>query len=179
MKLPVPSSLLSRRRSAPHVRGQALVETALILPVLVLLLLLGIDLGRAFFTSIDLRNAAHEATMLGGTDPDATCPQLKAVVDQQMGRSGATGAVCGALGTTGDIVYVTYNACERADSGPACTPWAPNYPPTADLRYAVRLDYRFQPIVPFVGLLTGNGMGGSIPLSAENRSQVLIGYEGS
>ncbi len=58
---------LTKRNS----RGQSLVETALILPIIVLVLLLGIDLGRVFFTSIDLRNAAHEATMLGGTEPDA------------------------------------------------------------------------------------------------------------
>ena len=43
----------------------------------------------------------------------------------------------------------------------------------------VRLDYRFQPVMPLVGLLTGNGMGGSIPLGVENRNPVLVGYEGT
>ena len=163
----------------PTRRGQALVETALVLPILIMILLLGIDLGRVFFTSIDLRNAAHEATMLGGTTPDATCAEIKAFVDRQMGRTGANGAACGAQTATTDKVYITSFACERADAGTPCSPWAPTYPADADLRYAVRLELRFQPVFPLVGFLTGNGMGGSIPLGVENRSPVLVGYEGS
>ena len=41
------------------------------------------------------------------------------------------------------------------------------------------LEYRFQPVVPLVGFLTGTGMGGSLPIRVENRSPVLVGYEGS
>ena len=161
--------------TAPGSRGQALVETALILPILVMILLLGIDLGRVFFTQIDLRNAAHEATMFGGTTPDATCADIKAVVDREMGR---TTAVCGD-GTAGDIVYITSFECERIDAGTPCDPWAPPYQADADLRYAVRLELEFEPAMPFVGLLSGNGVGGTIPIGVENRSPVLIGYEGS
>jgi hypothetical protein len=168
------------RRRSERSRGQALVETALILPILVLILLLAIDLGRVFFTTIDMRNAAHEATMLGGTEPESVCADLKGTIDIQMGRGGEpNAAVCGALTTTTDIVYITNFGCERVDPGPACSPWAPAYPADADLRYLVRLEYRFQPVVPLVGFLTGNGMGGSLPIRVENRSPVLIGYEGS
>jgi Flp pilus assembly protein TadG len=157
-------------------RGQALVETALVLPIVVMLLLLGIDLGRVFFTSIDLRNAAHEATMKGGVDPDVTCAELKVIVDRQMGRASPEDAVCGPLSTDVGRVFLTNVACERVDPGPGCavTP----YPADADIRYAVRLEYRFQPVLPFVGLLTGNGMGGSLPIAVENRSPVLVDYEG-
>jgi hypothetical protein len=168
------------RVSARAPRGQALVETALILPIIVLILLLGIDVGRVFFMSIDLRNAAHEATMIGGTTENVACADMKAAVDLQMGRSGdPNAAVCGALTSTTDVVYITSYGCERVDPGPSCSPWAPPYPADASLRYHVRLEYRFQPVVPFVGFLTGNGMGGSLPIAAENRSPVLIGYEGS
>jgi TadE-like protein len=171
---------LRRRRSERTSRGQALVETALILPIIILLLLLGIDLGRVFFTSIDMRNAAHEATMLGGTAPDATCAEIKDAVDVQMHRVGETNAaVCGTLTSSIDVVHITNFGCERIDPGPACSPWAPAYPADADLRYLVRLEYRFQPVVPLVGFLTGNGMGGSLPIRVENRSPVLEGYEGS
>jgi Flp pilus assembly protein TadG len=113
-------------------RGQALVETALVLPILVMLLLLGIDLGRVFFTSIDLRNAAHEATMEGGVDPDVTCGELKAIVDREMGRSAPDDAVCGALSTAANVVYITNVECERIDPGPGCdvTP----YPADAEIR---------------------------------------------
>jgi Flp pilus assembly protein TadG len=167
------------RRLKRTSRGQALVETAIVLPIVVLLLLFAIDLGRVFFSAIDLRNAAHEATMLGGTKPDATCAEMKAAVDQEMGRSGSDAAVCGVLGSTNGIVYITSAACEREDPGPNCGTWSPPYAADADLRYHVILRYRFQPVVPLVGFLTGNGIGGSIPLLAENLSPVLVDYEGS
>jgi Flp pilus assembly protein TadG len=41
-------------------RGQALVEFALVLPVMLLLLLLAVDFGRLFFTHIAVTNAARE-----------------------------------------------------------------------------------------------------------------------
>jgi TadE-like protein len=158
-------------------RGQALVEAALVLPVLIMLLLLAIDFGRIFFTSIDLRNAAHEATMYAGTRPAADCVlDLKVVVDREMGRSDT---ICGAMGTSAGLVYITVAECEHADVDPPCAPWAPPYPPTSRLRYVVRLQYRFQPVMPLVGLLTGNGLGGSLPMTVENRSPILVGYGGS
>jgi len=171
-----PMFLIRRLKRASH--GQSLVETAFVLPILVIMLLFAIDLGRVFFTTIDMRNAAHEATMVGGTDPEVACADLKAAVDREMHRTGADGAVCTALGASTNIAYITEHACERGDPGKGCTTWDPNYPPEADLRYAVKVEMRFQPVVPLVGFLTGNGMGGSIPLAAENRSPVLVGYDG-
>lgn len=160
------------RRAEP--RGQALVETAMILPLLVLLLLLGIDFGRVFFDSIELRNAAHEATMYGGTTPDAVCADVTPIIDREMDRDPADGAICGS-GALPGRVYVTRSVCELGDGGPC--PVTP-YPADSDLRYHVELSYRFQPVVPFIGLLTGNGLGGTIPVYAENRSPILVGYEG-
>ena len=158
-------------------RGQALVEAAVLLPVLVLMLLLAIDLGRVFFVTSDLRNAAHEATMLGGTRPTATCAEIKVVVDRQMDRVGPDDAACSTLGADGGRAYITTNRCEAVGAGLSCDPsWSPPYPANADLRYHVRLEYRFQPVLPLVGLLTGNGLGGTVPLSVENRSPVLISY---
>lgn len=54
MRLP-----LLRRRRTKVSRGQALIEMAVILPVLVLLLLLAIDFGRVFFGWVALNNAAR------------------------------------------------------------------------------------------------------------------------
>lgn len=51
---------LARRRSAvPIRRGQALVELALVLPLLALLLVMAIDMGRVFFGYVALQNASR------------------------------------------------------------------------------------------------------------------------
>ncbi|HTE66535.1 MAG TPA: TadE/TadG family type IV pilus assembly protein [Candidatus Binatia bacterium] len=58
------------RRTRLPARGQALVEFALILPILVLLLVMAIDLGRVFFGWVALQNAARI-----GADHAARFPQ--------------------------------------------------------------------------------------------------------
>ena len=50
----------SARRDRARSRGQSLVELALVLPVLLLLVLAAVDLGRIFFARIAVTNAARE-----------------------------------------------------------------------------------------------------------------------
>ena len=50
-----------RRHREQRTRGQALVEMAVMLPILLLLLLLAIDVGRVFFGWVALNNAARIA----------------------------------------------------------------------------------------------------------------------
>ncbi|NJD27675.1 MAG: hypothetical protein FIA92_05205 [Chloroflexi bacterium] len=50
-------------------RGQAFVELALVLPVLLVLVLAGVDLGRLFFAQIAVTNAAREGAMVAAEDP--------------------------------------------------------------------------------------------------------------
>lgn len=64
MKLP-----LRRHRNVS--RGQALVEFAIILPVLALLMLLALDLGRVFFGWVALNNATRIAANEAAKNPDA------------------------------------------------------------------------------------------------------------
>ena len=59
------------RRRGDRTRGQALVEFALILPLLLLLLLLAIDFGRVFFGWVALNNAARIAASEAGFNPSA------------------------------------------------------------------------------------------------------------
>jgi len=56
-------------------RGQAIVETALLLPILMLLVMGTADLARVFYYSIAITNAAREAARQGTYfDPTATPP---------------------------------------------------------------------------------------------------------
>jgi hypothetical protein len=64
MKLPF-------RRRGNRTRGQALVEFALILPVLALFLMLALDFGRVFFGWVALNNASRIAANAAAVHPDA------------------------------------------------------------------------------------------------------------
>lgn len=52
-------------------RGQAIVEFALVLPLLLILLFGVIDFGRALQTYITVNNASREGARLGAINPDA------------------------------------------------------------------------------------------------------------
>lgn len=67
MRLP----FLSRRRDRRRSRGQSLVEMALIAPVLLIILLLAIDFGRAFYSWVILQNAARIGANFAGVNADA------------------------------------------------------------------------------------------------------------
>ena len=64
------SRFRGRRRRVRN--GQSLAEFALVLPVLLLIALLGLDLGRAFFSWVTLNNAARVAANYAGINPDAS-----------------------------------------------------------------------------------------------------------
>lgn len=69
MGLPGVSRLIRRWRDGR--RGQALVEFALVLPVLVLLLVMAIDFGRAFYGWVSVQNAARIGANFAGEHPKA------------------------------------------------------------------------------------------------------------
>ncbi len=51
-------------------RGAALVETAFLLPFLIILVLGMVDLGRAIVAHVEIRDAAQEGAMFASFDPD-------------------------------------------------------------------------------------------------------------
>lgn len=59
-----------RRHEEPVSRGQALVEFALVLPLLALLLVMAIDFGRVFFGWVSLTNAARIGANYAGYTPN-------------------------------------------------------------------------------------------------------------
>src|SRR5207344_1152 len=85
---------LNRRRSHSNERGQALVETALVLPI-VLLVAVGIfEFGRAYQTWQILTNAAREGARIAVL-PDSSNSDITTRVTQYM-TDGQLGAVAGA-----------------------------------------------------------------------------------
>jgi TadE-like protein len=66
--------ILFRNEQGERTRGQAMVEFALVLPLLALLLVMAIDFGRVFFGWVGLQNAARIAANAAAAHPEAWEP---------------------------------------------------------------------------------------------------------
>ena len=87
-----------RRRGVDRSRGQAMVEFALILPVLAILLVMAIDFGRVYFGWVGLQNVARIGANYAGAHPEGWDPnfsntaqkaQLQAAYAAQMAQDAA------------------------------------------------------------------------------------------
>lgn len=58
-----------RNKHRQHERGQSLVETAIILPILIILLGGVVDIGRAFIFLVGVENAAGEGALYAAVNP--------------------------------------------------------------------------------------------------------------
>ena len=78
----------AREKQRRRERGQSLVETAIVLPVLLLLLAATVDFGRAFDAYIVLTNAAREGARFGSTNPEMTTEEIHDIVVTDIMGSG-------------------------------------------------------------------------------------------
>ena len=95
-----------RTESAPQRarRGQSLVELSLVLPMMLLLLLGTLDLGRAFFDYIQLRNAAREGAAYGARFPTDSAGISQRVTSHGVPSGTAVSSVCSGTCTAVDGV---------------------------------------------------------------------------
>ena len=77
--------VLRRLRVGRRETGQSIVELALTLPVLLLLLLGTVDVGRVFFDYIEMRNAVSEGATYASRHPTDTA-QVEHEADQAIGQ---------------------------------------------------------------------------------------------
>ncbi|MHB8440130.1 MAG: TadE family protein [Acidimicrobiales bacterium] len=127
---------LARRKRS---RGQALVELALMAPVMMALLLGTVDLGRLFYTYIGVNNAAREGAAFGAASPNCVtstnCPdpnnityharqELSGDASLSVTRSCSI-AGCpssqGVSGPSGDVVTVRSTRVFNSLFGPSLT----------------------------------------------------------
>lgn len=74
-------------------RAQGLVEFALILPILLLITVVVLDLGRAFFVTIAIQNATREGARQAARDPGISDADIITLVQAEATGSGVdTGA---------------------------------------------------------------------------------------
>lgn len=93
MKRPVARRLDPRTpsRSRPRSQGQALVEFSLIVPVFLLLFLIALDVGRLFFSFIEINNAAREGASYAATNPSYTS-EIQTHILQEANSQSQSGA---------------------------------------------------------------------------------------
>ena len=143
MKLPF-------RRRRPVSRGQALVEFALILPVLALLLMLALDFGRVFFGWVALNNAARIAANAAAVhaqawNPPGNTPQVNTYKNQVVNDLNAINCRPPGANNTWQVSDVP---------NPTFDGSASQY--DLDHQVVVRLNCRFTFLTPIVGNILGN-----------------------
>ena len=126
------------------IKGQSLVELALLLPVLLLLTVVTLDLGRAIYYYSAVYNAAKEGARYGIINPDDVTGIVNAAEKLTVGLDSVNVAVCECGGT---------NACILENACPA------GY--TDIIR--VKVSYNFQLITPLADIVTGSD---HIPLAS-------------
>ena len=129
------------RTSRARRHGQALVEFALILPIMLFLLVIAIDFGRLFYMNIGINNGAREGAAYGAKEPNDT--------------TGITTRVRQELGLTASDTSVSVTKTCNPDcwTSPAVTP-------AHTIKVTASTSFSF--LTPFI-----NGFfGGSLPMSS-------------
>jgi Flp pilus assembly protein TadG len=145
----------------PTTRAQALVEFALVLPVLLLILFVIFDFGRAIYAYNAISNAAREGgrTAIINQYPDA----VRAKAAQQATAVGLPTTDPGGCPAAGGPTSATTGVCFTLRTGPtlgsACTT-----PPTLGCVAVVDVKTTFTAITPIIGNIVG-----PIPITAQTQ----------
>jgi Flp pilus assembly protein TadG len=116
---------VSARRTDPH-GGQSLVEFALVIPIIVLLIVAFVEIGRAVFAYNTIANAARQGARVAAVNqlPDLTdCDETRPIEDPyepHWSIRGCVIAAAAALGITTANVVVSY--APPPDTTLTCTP---------------------------------------------------------
>jgi Flp pilus assembly protein TadG len=147
----------------PKERGQSMIELALVITILLVLLAGTVDLGRAFFTWLALRDAAQEGAAYGSAMPEATTAMIEARIRQTFSD----------VVTASDAIIIVginfpNDRCLGYHADPA-DPANPNaYKPNTII---VNVDYQNFPItMPFLGTILGSQ---TIPIHATINDTVI------
>lgn len=142
-------------------RGQSLAEFALMVPVLVMLMLIGVDLGRVYFASVSLHNIARIGANYASQNPDAWKGTGNSSIQARyrlLMANDARGMDCTLPGTLPAPTFV--------DSG------ANQY--SLGSRVRVELSCRFQLVSPFLWGIVGDTSGG-LQVGAATTFQIRSG----
>ena len=149
------SNLLERRRRRRRTRGQSLVEFALVLPLMLVLMAAVLDLGRVFYATITMNNAAREGAFQASQTPDS----------YQSGQACNTATnlvVCRVqLETKGSGITIAPTDIAMSCSVPGC-------PEQANSTVTVRVTGQFTLLTPLLSFVFG---GQTMPMGAQAIAQ--------
>ena len=126
--------------------GQAFVEFALVLPVMILILLVAVDFGRLFFTYIQVNNAAREAAFAASQNlADQSSISARAAQEANVQAQGGEG-----------ILTVSLPVCATAANPPVSTTCPTGTPDAAFFSGAghqvtVSVSRQFTFLTPIIG----------------------------
>jgi Flp pilus assembly protein TadG len=150
-------------------RGQSLMEMALFLMIILWLLAGAVDFGMAYFSFVQMRDAAQEGIIYGSicqvfSDPDRTPPECLKTIEERVRHSSDS-----TVNPTADIWPV--NLHDQNPLSPtyvAVAVSAPNTNPGSTISVTLRYNYHF--VVPLLGTIIGNSY---IPLRASATGVIL------
>jgi PKD repeat protein len=126
--------------------GQALVEFALVIPVMLLMLAIAIDFGRLFFSYIEITNAAREGAAFGLHQP-SNLTQIQATAAQETSTQSQGGEHAITVSTTcKDSGGTTLASCTLAEGGAG----------GAGNTITVNVDEQFTFFTPLIGAIVPN-----------------------
>src|SRR6476620_9770001 len=144
----------SRHRS----RGQSLVELTLVLPLLMFLLLMGLDFGRVFLGWVNLNNAVRIAANYAALNPNAWNVPTDTVVLNEYQR----------------LLSADAGVTNCALPNPAPPPTFPNGTALGQPA-VVSIRCTFQILTPVIGAVVGNGVAVSATAAFPIRFGAILG----
>ncbi len=104
--------------------GQSLIELALMLVFLIIVIAGIVDLGRALFYYVTMRDAAQEGVVYGSINPTGPCDNIKAIAKETLANGAVDGAQISIF-----MGYINHQAvpdipgaiCETASPSIRCT----------------------------------------------------------
>jgi Flp pilus assembly protein TadG len=133
---------LSRRRGRKRTRGQGLVEFAIVLPVIVLVVMGLMDLGRGIYTYNTLSQSSRQAARTAIVNQVTTTIKAQAI---------ASGATLGLTTSDVDVCFKTENTTKKD-----CSTTTDNCPQTSRVigcLAIVKTHVSYAPFTPVVALL--------------------------
>lgn len=153
-------------RKAIKLKGQSLVEFALLLPLFLLLVLGLFEVGRAVFYYAVLNNAVREGTRVAIVQSDC---DLRVGNNCTNGYRDANPVTCTAANATANIrtcaevANKLFNLTELNDPARTTTTINHTNNPAGEPSVHIRIDFLYAPIVPGLNLI------GNIPIRVESQ----------